>query len=128
MNRAPGYSARVRELFALLPGGGALTSGPGRSVSAEAVAIERGAWARFEARIAAGRIEDCVFRAWGCPHTLAAAAWSAVSLRGRDLGEVRPIEALRLAEELEVPAEKTGRLLVVEDAVRSLLERSRALE
>jgi len=90
-------------------------------VAAEAMALDRGAWVRFEARVEAGRIVACRFRAWGCPHTLAAAALAAGWLESRPDGGSTPCEAVRLAHELDAPAEKMGRLLVVEDAARALL-------
>jgi NifU-like protein involved in Fe-S cluster formation len=115
------YSARVRALFSALPRAGALPP-LGRVVTGEAVALDRGAWVRFEARIDAGAIADCRFRAWGCPHTLAAAALAAELLASG--GEIP--DAHRLARELEAPAGKLGRLLVVEDAIQALLsERGR---
>jgi hypothetical protein len=87
------YSPRVRELFATLPAAGALATDGRAVVVGEAIALDRGAWVRFEASVAGGRID-----------------------------------AMRLARELDVPAEKMGRLLVVEDAIRSLFERARAIE
>jgi NifU-like protein involved in Fe-S cluster formation len=115
------YSPRVRALFEELPNAGALPPG-GLVIAGEAAAIERGAWVRFEARLDHGRIADCRFRAWGCPHTLAAAALAAATLKaGRDAPDAR-----FLARELDAPAEKMGRLLVIEDAIQALLaERGR---
>lgn len=129
MNReTPRYSPRVLELFARLPGAEPLSSGRGRRVVGEAIALDRGAWVRFEARIEAGRISDCVFRAWGCPHTLAAAAWVVGEVRTRAVTDCASIDASRLARELDAPAEKMGRMLVVEDALGALLERARAVQ
>jgi hypothetical protein len=117
----PRYSERVLELFRELPGAGAPADGPGQLATGEAGSPERGAWVRFDARIVGGRIVDCGFRAWGCPHTLAAAALArSWLLASRDAASAG-VEALRLARELEVPAGKTGRLLVVEDAGKALL-------
>ncbi len=122
------YSSRVRELFAALPGGGALAPGAGAVVRGEAVALDRGAWVRFEARIAAGRIVDCAFRAWGCPHTLAAAAWLAQAMKGATAAGARPADARELAREVDAPAAKLGRLLAVVDAQSALLEAARAVQ
>ncbi|MGH8130454.1 MAG: iron-sulfur cluster assembly scaffold protein [Steroidobacteraceae bacterium] len=122
------YSPRVLELFAQLPGADALAVGAGSLASGEAIALDRGAWIRFEARIDGGRIVDCVFRAWGCPHTLAAAAWVATEIRNGGIAGGAAIDASRLMRELAAPAEKMGRLLVVEDALRALLDRARAVQ
>lgn len=115
------YSARVLELFRSLPRAGPLPAAPAGVAAAEATALDRGAWVKFEARVEAGRIVACRFRAWGCPHTLAAAALAAGWLEGLPDGGSTHCEAARLARELDAPAEKMGRLLVVEDAARALL-------
>ncbi len=122
------YSPRVLDLFARLPGAARLSAGPGMQIAGEAIAVERGAWVRFEARVEAGRIAECVFRAWGCPHVLAAAAWVASEARARAIADSASFDASRLARELDAPAEKMGRMLVVEDAFRALLERARAVQ
>jgi NifU-like protein involved in Fe-S cluster formation len=115
------YSVRVLELFRTLPGAGSLQASPGAIVTGESIALDRGAWVRFEARVAAGRIVECRFQAWGCPHLLAAAALAAGRLARHTEGQVSSCDAVGLARELDAPAEKMGRLLVVEDAGRALL-------
>jgi hypothetical protein len=125
---APRYSDAVRELFRQLPCAGDLPPGAGSVVSAEALAIERGAWVRFEARVEDGRISACRFRAFGCPHTLAAAALVARALSAPAPADRGGIDAAWLARELDAPAEKMGRLLVVEDALRALLARAARLQ
>jgi len=125
---APRYSARVRELFARLPGAQALAPSVGRTVAGEAVALDRGAWVRFEARVNGGRVAECVFRAWGCPHLLAAAALACSEVRGLAIDAGSTINARRLAEALDAPAAKTGRLLAVEDAMHALFAEARAVQ
>ena len=116
------YSPRVIELFRNLPATGALPPGAGAIVAGEALALDRGAWVRFEARVDASRISACRFQAWGCPHTLAAAAVAAIRLAGREADGSRVLPAAELARELDAPAEKMGRLLVVEDAQKALID------
>jgi NifU-like protein involved in Fe-S cluster formation len=111
----------VRALFAELPLAGPLPSCDGETAAGEAVALDRGAWVRFEARLDGGRFADCRFRAWGCPHTLAAAAAAASWLRGAAVSDASTIDAARLAREIDAPDAKRGRLLVVEDAIRALI-------
>ena len=115
------YSLRVRVLFAELPNSGPLHVADGPIAAGEAIALDRGAWVRFEARCEGGRIAECRFRAWGCPHTLAASALAATLLSGASLEQARAMDAAGFARELDVPAEKLGRLLVVEDAIHSLI-------
>ncbi|MGH8204640.1 MAG: iron-sulfur cluster assembly scaffold protein [Steroidobacteraceae bacterium] len=115
------YSPRVRSLFAELPNAGPLPVAAGRIAAGESIALDRGAWVRFEARCEDGRIAECRFRAWGCPHALAASALAASRLSGASLELARAIDAAGLARELDAPAGKLGRLLVVEDAIHSLI-------
>jgi NifU-like protein involved in Fe-S cluster formation len=122
------YSPLVRELFERLPRAGDLAPGAGTVVHGEAMALDRGAWVRFDARIEDGRVADCAFRAWGCPHTLAAAALVASRMHGQGVDAEAPFDARRLAAELDVPPEKLGRLLVVEDALFGMLARALALQ
>lgn len=124
---ATSYSPLVRELFERLPHSGALAPGPGSLVHGEAMALDRGAWVRFEARIEDGRVSDCAFRAWGCPHTLAAAALVASRTPGHAV-DALACDAQRLAAELDSPPEKLGRLLVVEDALLAMLAGVHALQ
>jgi NifU-like protein involved in Fe-S cluster formation len=122
------YSPLVRELFERLPQAGDLAPGPGVLVTGEAMALDRGAWVRFEARIDDGRFADCAFRAWGCPHTLAAAALVAGRMNGRGIDAKAAFDAQRLSTELSAPPEKLGRLLVVEDALTGMLARALELQ
>lgn len=122
------YSPLVRELFGALPGAGALASGDGTRVHGESAALERGAWVRFEARVGNGRILDCVFRAWGCPHTLAAAALLAQAMRAMPLAGADPADARELAHKTGAPTGKLGRLLTVVDAQAALLAAARAVQ
>jgi NifU-like protein involved in Fe-S cluster formation len=125
---SPRYSARVLDLFARLPGAQTLAPGRGTIVSGEAMELDRGAWVRFEARIDRGRVSDCVFRAWGCPHVLAAAAWICSESRGLAIDVAGAMDARRLTEALDAPVEKMGRLLVVEDAMHALFAAARAVQ
>ena len=118
---AAGYSVRVLALFRDLPGAGSLSGDSGGIATGESMALDRSAWVRFEARVAGKRIVECRFRAWGCPHVLAAAALAAEWLAGAAGEPAMRCEAATLARELDAPAEKIGRLLVVEDASKALL-------
>jgi hypothetical protein len=66
--------------------------------------------------------------AFGCPHTLAAAALAVRALRALPLERAQAIDAASLARELDAPREKLGRLLVVEDALRALLAEARRVQ
>ncbi len=91
------------------PDQGAVTGeagGPGQEV-----------WVRFRLDVQRGVVKSALVKAYGCPHTLAVAAWVAERLRGRSRTDLAPGTPAAWAEALAVPVEKLGRLLVVEDAL-----------
>ncbi len=119
------YSPLVRELFAHPRASGVIEGGEGGLVHGEAGSIDTGSWVRLHLRIHGGRVTDARFQAYGCPHTLAAAAWLAEHLPGRPADDALPEGAQGLARILDVPDSKLGRLLIVEDALRDALRRRR---
>jgi NifU-like protein involved in Fe-S cluster formation len=120
-------SPLARQYFEALPYAGAIPDtggqGKGQVIRGEAGAAGRETWVRFHLLIADDNVKDARFQAFGCPHTLAVTAWLAGQLPGksRDLATVGgPMD---WAQALQVPTEKLGRLLVVEDALRAALRR-----
>ena len=112
------YNDLVRELFLMAqPTSAAATSG--RWVQGEAGSIALGTWVRLKLQIQDARVTDARFRVYGCPHTVAATAWLARHVRGRAAGHLLPEGIAELCRPLEVPVEKLGRLLLIEDAVRA---------
>lgn len=126
--RPPLYSEEVLALFERLPGAGPPATGEGTAVSGEVAAFERGAWVRFDARVGHGHLLACSFRAWGCPHVLAAAARTAADFNGSAIAQASPADAREMQRALGAPAGKLGRLLVVEDAARALLAAAGAVQ
>ena len=113
------YSALTRRYFDGAPCAGTL-EGPG-VVSGTAGSRALGTWVRFDLRLAraAGRpaaIVEARFLAFGCPHTIAVAAWVAEHSVGRPASAGLPQSVDGLRRVFDVPVEKLGRLLVVEDA------------
>ncbi|MBS0395839.1 MAG: hypothetical protein JSR54_14555, partial [Proteobacteria bacterium] len=73
---------------------------------------------RVYLRAAGGRIADCRYLVRGCPHTVAALATLAGRLPGTPLaGLSAALEARPLAAELGIPADKLGRIFVIQDAI-----------
>ncbi len=108
------YGPEVRRLFAAPEHAGIP---PGAAVvrqDADDVSIELGA------RASAGRLERLGFRAYGCPHVIAAAEAVCARFDGRPVAMLADFAVAELMQSLAVPTEKTGRLLVLEDAVRML--------
>ena len=92
------------------------SGGPGREV-----------WVRFRLQVEAERVVRVTYRVYGCPHTIAAAAWLAERVRGRAVADVVPGTPQQWATALGIPAEKLGRLLTLEDALRECQRRAAAV-
>ena len=86
----------------------------------EAGRLDQGAVFHLSARIAGVRLAEVRFRAYGCPHCLAAASWLTQRLDQATLEDVQRFRWREAAQVLDIPAEKAGRLLVLEDAVAAL--------
>ena len=108
------YSARVRALFAKPAHSGLVQHGQTVRLEEQDVRLE------LSAAVADGVVAAMRFRAWGCPHLIAAAEAVCEGLEGRSVAELLEFSSAALMESLAVPVEKTGRILVLEDAVRAL--------
>jgi cysteine desulfurase len=109
---------RLRRLSPATPDGPAPGETGSERTIGEAGSVAGGTWVRFALAIDRGRVTDARYKVYGCPHTLAAAAWFAEQLRGRRIEDVLEGGAREAARQIEVPVEKLGRLLVIEDALR----------
>lgn len=87
----------------------------------EAGSVRDGTQVRIGLRLAHGRIVDARYEVFGCPAAIAAAAWAAERLAGAAPAIVTNVYGLHIAEALELPVEKTGVALVVEDAICNAL-------
>jgi NifU-like protein involved in Fe-S cluster formation len=113
----PRYSEQVRRLFETTPGSGAPADRAGW-VQGEARDDLTQTWVRWYLRAEGGRIAGARYEVRGCPHTIAAAARIAAGLVGRPLEPpLVAVDVAAIALELNVPAEKLGRLFVIEDAI-----------
>jgi NifU-like protein involved in Fe-S cluster formation len=124
----------VRRLFAALTHAGGpqratveAADGQPRWVSGEAGRERHGTRVRFLLRVDRERLLEVRYRAYGCPHTLAACEWVSQQLEGagHDRAGLRgdaiggPAD---WAAALQIPPAKLGRLLVLEDALKAALE------
>lgn len=117
MSAADPYSDRVRRLFAEAAHAG---TAPG---AAEAAIEAQGVRITLSARVESGRIAECRFLAWGCPHLIAACEYWCAAHEGRDVQALAGFPGPEIMEALGIPVDKTGRILVLEDAARLLGER-----
>jgi cysteine desulfurase len=83
---------------------------------------EQGAEILFELEITDGFVKSARFSAYGCPHTVAVTAWICEVLEGCRLDAAAPGTPADWATQFDVPTEKLGRLLIVEDALRSAFD------
>jgi hypothetical protein len=141
----PRYSEQVRRLFETTPAAGAPRDRTGwvQGDASDALTETR---VRWYLRVRDGRIADARYEVRGCPHTIAVTARLAAGLVGHPIevpsdvaggpalpgaagtpapaGQgARPVPSVAvdlaaIASELNVPAEKLGRLFVIEDAIR----------
>lgn len=94
--------------------------GEGALCCGEAGAESLGTRVRFTLRLRAGRVAEARFQAFGCPYTLAVCDWLAGRMTGQPFSDLVPDGPLEWAQQLSVPAERLGRLLVIEDALKKL--------
>jgi len=87
---------------------------------------KRGVAVQLQCQLQGQNIMAARFLAWGCPHSIAAASWLAEQLTGLSLDEASGIGAMEIAAALEVPADKLGSILVLEDALVACLENARS--
>ena len=82
--------------------------------------LGQGAWVQFDVDIdprdPACKVRAARFLAFGCPHVIAVADWVAQTAAGSEATPSLPEDVQSLRERFDVPIEKTGRLLVIEDA------------
>ena len=108
------YSARVRALFAKPAHAGVIGKGASIRVDDQDLSIA------LSAEVESGRISALRFKAFACPHVIAAAEQACAELEGRPVAALLEFSAADLMQSLAVPVEKTGRILVLQDAVVAL--------
>ncbi|MGH8496753.1 MAG: iron-sulfur cluster assembly scaffold protein [Gammaproteobacteria bacterium] len=91
-------------------------SGPELAVG-RAGSPRAGAVIELSLKVAQGSVRQARFRAFGCPHTIAAASRLAVAIEGLSVDALEGFDVRSLAAELDLPAWKLGRLLILEDAL-----------
>jgi len=111
------YSAEVRQRFLAPARAGAIASNVRGVVEGAAQDRSLNLWVRFQVQLETGTIKCVRYQAFGCPHSLAAADLVASDLEGRPVNTLMNIDLETLAAELELPREKLGNLLRIEDAL-----------
>ncbi len=114
------YNARVRACFAAPAHAGDLPDMHGSERHGAAVEAGTGQSVRLTAVTDEATLAALRFRVFGCPHLIAAAEAFCERFEGRRVESLADFDLHELVEELDVPVEKTGRMLVLEDAVHEL--------
>jgi len=112
--RLPPYSERVRQLFAAPAHAGCLDGAIRVRHDAQGVRL------CLCAEIESDTVTKLRFRAYGCPHLIAAAEAFCAACEGQPAGALLEFSAQDLIQTLDVPRDKAGRILVLEDAIRML--------
>ncbi|MGI9289956.1 MAG: iron-sulfur cluster assembly scaffold protein [Gammaproteobacteria bacterium] len=110
MNR---YNSRVGEYFSRPVSAG------GSDLAGTAGSVQEGARVLVEAGLAAGQLENVSFRIFGCPHIIALAHRAQELLEGAPAAMLRDLPLEELAQEFDFPVEKTGKLLIMKDALEA---------
>lgn len=117
MMSARDYSDLVRLHFEEPVNVGPLCGDSGNMFTGEAGRREHGTEVRFQVRIENARIVEIAFQVYGCPHSVAACSLAAERLAQQPAQALDNFDVEDLAGTLEVPVEKTGRMLLVKDAL-----------
>lgn len=117
------YGAEVLRRFRAPARVGAFPPDASGIVAATAEDRSQNVWVRFQVRAEDRSIVDLRFNVYGCPHTVAAADWVAEQLVGRPTESLRSLDVRAAAEALELPREKIGKILRIEDALLRCAER-----
>ena len=121
--RRGSYSERVRAYFDRPVHAGDLPAGSGPGVLAEASEGGAGARILLTAVTDNAKLSVLRFRVFGCPHLIAAAEAVCERFEGKPVKMLAEFTSAELMKTLDVPIEKTGRLLLLEDALHSLESR-----
>lgn len=113
------YSAELRQRFMALERARDNSRGAGLLLVGAAEDRSLAVWVRFEVQVQNRQIGWVRYRAFGCPHTLAAAEQLAESLEGQPLDALLTVDWQALARAIGMPREKFGKLLRFEDALRA---------
>jgi NifU-like protein involved in Fe-S cluster formation len=120
MNAPAEYNEAVRRYFADPAHAGDLQEEFEVTLVADVSESAEGAHIVMSAGIRGGAIDGIAYRAWGCPHLIAALDLACRILAGQPVATLENFDSANITRELSVPVEKTGRILLLEDALASL--------
>ena len=112
------YSELVRRYFANPVHAGRLPDAYNDAFIGEAAESEMGARVVLSAVVDGDTIRFLRSRVFGCPHLIAAVEFFCNEVEGQAISTLLGLNVPTLMEKLTIPVEKTGRLFILEDAVK----------
>ena len=122
------YGSEVKRRFLSPTRAKGLKAGAVGVVSGESEDRTLNVWIRFQVQSIDGVICAVGFNVYGCPYTVAAVDWVAEWLEGRPTDALLALEVLKRREELGVPVDRLGKLLLIEDAAAVCQEKLEQLK
>jgi NifU-like protein involved in Fe-S cluster formation len=116
------YSNRVRGYFVNPVHAGNLQKSYSSDVSVT-VDDRQGNTIQLAAGIDGDTLRELRFRALACPHLIAAAEYFCGRFEGRATTSLREFDPRETVRELQIPVSKTGRILLLEDAIQLLRQK-----
>ncbi len=114
------YNGAVRRYFADPRHAGELQEDYELTLAAEVSESGNGAHIVISVGIRGGIIAAMAYRVWGCPHLIAALEQMCTTFEGQPVAGLENFDSADITQELSVPVEKTGRILLLEDALTAL--------
>jgi len=117
------YSPQTRRYFENPAHAGDLAGDYTTSAVAQASESDGGACVQLAIGLRDGKLAECRFRIFGCPHLIAAAEWLCSESEGRTFSALSRFQAGECMKILGIPVDKTGRVLLLEDTIRLLTDK-----
>jgi NifU-like protein involved in Fe-S cluster formation len=91
----------------------------GADIGGRAGSLEQGALICIGADVNEGKLQQVGFRAFACPHIIAACNWLVEQLENRPVAALQDIDTDILKAKFDIPVEKAGKLLILQDALKT---------
>ena len=87
----------------------------------QAGSIAAGTWIGLRAGVQEGCLTNVDFRAFACPQIIAVCHWLRDDLEGRQVKACQRFDRENVRQMFDIPFEKAGKLLILQDALARLL-------
>jgi len=114
------YSVLVKRYFANPVHAGQLPDEYNNAVVSEVAESETGARVILYAVVDGDTVRMLRYQVFGCPHLIAAAEAFCDEAEGQPVSTLLELDVPGLMDKLTIPVEKTGRVLILEDAAKAL--------